>query len=471
MIFNTKNTLQKEGRYIFKGEARVFANACFNEEIFSEFWRNFCFGFSSLVTTSVEKFAFYTDGARLLPTEGRSYAICVDESGFSVNADDKSGLLLGFMTLIDRIQAIDIDGESYLAIESFELRETPLVVHRMVHFCVFPETELWELRRFLLFAAALKYSHVVLEFWGTLRYDVMQELSWSTAFEKDDIRPIIKEARSLGLEIVPMFNHWGHAAASRARHGKHVVLDQNPALQTYFSEDGWCWDFSKEKVRTLLSDIRRELIELCGDGKFFHIGCDEAYNFDISNKDSVNLVTDFINSVSEDIKSFGRRTIVWGDMFISKRDDYNPQNKYECNAPNEECAEYLRGRISRDIIIADWQYNVEYAPVETALTFKNAGFDCMLCPWDRKPQNLNSCLTTLKENGLYGLIHTTWHTLSSGTHYVTAAAVGCFGENVARPYSYFVTKTAALMRRVYPVNGDYRKSGWAKKQIDDFVYT
>lgn len=469
MIFNTKNALLKEGRYIFKGEVKALANICFGEAVFGEFWNNFCFGLSKLLLSEVEHFAFYTDGAKLLPTEGHSYAILVDENGFSVNAEDKNGLLLGFMTLLDRIKLEEIDGDSYLVIDAFELRETPLVPHRMVHFCVFPETEIWEVRRFLRFAAALKYSHVVLEFWGTLRYDVMRELSWSTAFEKDDIRPIIEEARALGLEIVPMFNHWGHAAASRVRHGKHVVLDQNPSLQSYFSEDGWCWDLSKEKVRALLSSIRRELIELCGEGEFFHIGCDEAYNFDISNKDSVDLVAGFINSVSEDMKKRGRRIIVWGDMFISKRADYNPENKYDCNAPNEECAEYIRCRIDRDIIIADWQYNVEHAPVETALTFKNAGFDCMLCPWDRSAKNVNACLTTLKENDLFGLIHTTWHTLSTGMYFVTVAAVGCFGENVARPHGTLLTKTASLMRKVSPANGEYRKAGWAKKQIDDFV--
>jgi hypothetical protein len=35
----------------------------------------------------------------------------VDESGFSINADDKNGLLLGFMSLIDKIKAVEIDGE------------------------------------------------------------------------------------------------------------------------------------------------------------------------------------------------------------------------------------------------------------------------------------------------------------------------------------------------------------------------
>ena len=30
------------------------------------------------------------------------------------------------------------------------------------------------------------------------------------------------------MEVIPMINHLGHASASRACYGRHVVLDQNP---------------------------------------------------------------------------------------------------------------------------------------------------------------------------------------------------------------------------------------------------
>ena len=60
-------------------------------------------------------------------------------------------------------------------------------------------------------------------------------------------------------------------------HGKHVVLDQDSSLQSYFSDEGWRWDIKKPKVRKLLRSIREELMELCGDSGYFHIGCDESY--------------------------------------------------------------------------------------------------------------------------------------------------------------------------------------------------
>ena len=64
-----------------------------------------------------------------------------------------------------------------------------------------------------------------------------------------------------------------------------------------------------------------------------------------------------------------------------------------------------------------------------------------------------------------GYMHTTWHTLSRGMPYVTYMGVGGF-ENIkdykgvsVRPH------TAALLRKVMPINGDYAKAGWAKFDI------
>lgn len=262
-----------------------------------------------------------------------------------------------------------------------------------------------------------------------------------------------------------MFNHWGHASAGRVMHGKHVVLDQNPALQTYFSDDGWCWDIRKPKVKELLYKIRNELCDLCGSGGYFHIGCDEAYNFELT-KENMDLLCDYINGINEEMRLQNRRVIVWGDMFLYRHSHYNPNNKYTCNAPTAESEQYMLGRLSRALIIADWQYDAKQSPVETASVFAQAGFDCLLCPWDRGADQMNSIISTVKEQKLMGVLHTTWHTLSKGTPYVTHAAVGSFEGIDACVPRRILTNTAALLRKVLPADGDYEKSGWSKIQLD-----
>ena len=112
------------------------------------------------------------------------------------------------------------------------------------------------------FLLLLQYTHIIIEFWGMLKFDCMKELSWSHGFKKEQILPLIREANDLGLEIIPMFNHWGHASASRVMHGKHVVLDQDPSLYPLFTPDGWSWNIDNPNPLALLRQVRAELYEL-----------------------------------------------------------------------------------------------------------------------------------------------------------------------------------------------------------------
>ena len=132
----------------------------------------------------------------------------------------------------------------------------------MVHLCIFPETTLLDLKKYIRLFAMLQYTHVVLEFWGSLKFDTLSALAWENAYTKNEIKEVIKEAKFLGIEPIPMFNQLGHATASRFCYGKHVVLDQNPKLQYLFTPDGWTWDINSETVFELFRQIRKELYEL-----------------------------------------------------------------------------------------------------------------------------------------------------------------------------------------------------------------
>lgn len=125
--------------------------------------------------------------------------------------------------------------------------------------------------------------------------------------------------------------------------------------------------------------------------------------------------------------------------------------------------------LSRDLIIADWQYSAPHAPVETALTLQAAGFSTLLCPWDRSDACTDAAVRTVRENHLAGILHTTWHTLSSGMPYVGRVAAGCWAPlpdgAIGAEGESFRLKTAALLRRAFPTH-DYAKTGWAEKEIE-----
>ena len=125
----------------------------------------------------------------------------------------------------------------------------------------------------------------------------------------------------------------------------------------------------------------------------------------------------------------------------------------------------MLARLDRRLILADWQYDATRYPVETALVFKKSDFDCLLCPWNKGTAQLSACLETAKRESLFGIIHTTWHTLSSGMPYVLLCALKSFGGNPPLSLLAAHGRTAALLRRVMPANKDYEKAGWSKRQV------
>lgn len=65
--------------------------------------------------------------------------------------------------------------------------------------------------------------------------------------------------------------------------------------------------------------------------------------------------------------------------------------------------------LDKEVIVADWQYNCKQTPVETVSVFRNAGFDCLACPWDRGIAQMRALLETVKSYASEGFIHTTGH--------------------------------------------------------------
>ena len=464
MIYSPDALVKKDGAFRFLGNISATANTALTKPVIAEFWNGFCFHLSTLETTETDELIFAVGDAATPITDGKAYAINVEPSGIRIAADDRKGLIMGLMTLMDRIETYETKDGIGLKIDCFELKESPAIKNRMAHFCVFPEVEVWEIQKFLRLCAALRYSHVIVEFWGMLKYDCLDSLSWPQAYTKDQIRPIFDEARDLGLELIPMFNCWGHAAACRGGYGKHVVLDQNPELQYLFTDSGWSWNIYSPKAKELLRKIRDELIDLCGEGEYFHVGCDESFCYDLKDKQIMDDVCAYINEMSAEITAKGRRAIVWGDMFLYRYPEYKSKNGYPCFCPSPESEQYMLSKLDKNIIIGNWQYYSEEAPHETTPVFVKAGLDNIICGWDRSEANIKSCMAVARKHDLVGYMHTTWHTLPDRMWYLAIAGIACFdGEGIGN----IMMKTASLLRKVYFTDGDYLRSGWMRRDVQN----
>jgi len=459
MIYHPTNYVKKDGFFVLPTTLCAEAHPVLNKPVLREIFFGHAFHLSSLDVAPTDALVFRAGSAQAPDLCDCDYAVNVEETGICITARTEKDLIRGFLLLLD---AMESDRAGEVKIPCFSCAETPRVACRMVHFCIFPDTELWEVQKFVRFAGALRYTHLIVEFWGMLRYDTLGALAWEHAFSKEELAPILKEARDLGMEIIPMFNHWGHATASRAMHGKHVVLDNDPSLAYLFSPDGWRWAIEREEVRTLLRAVRKELIELCGKGSYFHIGCDEAYGFTFT-EENMRTMCDYFSALADELESEGRRTLIWGDMFLYKHPHYHEETRYDANAPTAEAEKFMLSLLDRRLIVADWQYNVNAYPVETSLLFQSEGFKVITCPWE-KTRDVEHCVKTVIDHDLHGIMHTTWHTLSAHYPQVMRTALLSIEGEYRSPNSLH-TLTAALLRKVYFTNGDYRRSGWAKQEI------
>lgn len=403
------------------------------------------------------------------------YEILADERGILLTAVNADALVNGFTTLVQLICPVNLDeGREEFCITGVKITDKPALGFRSVHLCIFPDSALSTLEKAIHMAGFMKFTHVVLEFWGVLQYKAMPELAWKDrSFTKAEIRTLVDLAHSYGMEVIPMTNHFGHAPQSRGGYGRHTILNANPRHALLFEPDGWTWCLSNPDTYKLLSDMRAELIELCGDGSYFHLGFDEAYSFATCNKCRkrvpAELLAEYINRLTEDLAVYGRRPIIWHDELI-RRSDFNGEipDVIVANGQSHNTDAAL-ALLDRRVIIADWQYEYRHTGKgghinPTASYFQYMGFDTILCPWDDL-RNVQALCEDALLLSAYGVMLTTWHHLLP--YLPKFLNVGEYAWRADGSYTNVPsTEAAAVLRTVYPTNGDYVSSGWNAFEVD-----
>ena len=406
------------------------------------------------------------------------YVINVTENGVFIGGTDYNATIRGYVTFLEMIFAY---GKSDYRVKCGEIQGNPPVKFRCVHLCLFPEFTLENIRKLVRFCGISKYTHIILETWGSIKLDTLKELSWPQGHSKADIKELIDEAKLLGMKVIPFFQHLGHASLSRLGYsGKHVVLDQNPELEyMYYPESyGWVWNFKDPDIRKFLKDVREELMDLFSDSDYFHLGCDESgIKFD------TDELASYLNEVNADLKAKGKRAIIWGDMLLShdffpdEKEIQNPLTKefewtkYDCNS-SVEYANSLLNKLDKDILIADWQYNTISQNWATARLLKEKGFEVICCPWNLADENLNGSISTITENNLYGLMETTWNTPLTGRGLGSMMYLGlkASGDHSFKRFDghvgYIVERTHTTFRKISGKFESYDKCGWHATQVE-----
>lgn len=431
-------------------------------------WHRFSCDACTLNVLPVEDVCHFTIGDTTCDlADADRYAIHVDGAGVCVKAHDGAGLLDGVKTLVQLICPDCLEkGKEAFYISAVDVHDAPAVSFRAVHLCIFPGSTMTSLEQAIHEAGFFKMTHVILEFWGVYPYRCLPELHWDERhFTRVEIKRLITLARSYGMEVIPMVNHFGHATQSRSCNGRHVVLNKNPRLTKLFEPDGWTWCLSNPDTYKLLGEMRAELMELCGDGHYFHLGFDEAYSFATCDKCRKRvpheLLAEYLNRLTEDVCATGRRPIIWHDELI-RRSDFG-EGPIVANGQNHDTEKAL-DLLDRRIIMADWQYDYKNGFNPTTKYFMDKGFDTVVCPWDNG-ENVRSLCADAKKLGAYGVLYTTWHHLPA---FLRQAAYwsNCSWIEDERVPGIPDTEAACLLRRLYDTEGQFVPSGWRTCEVE-----
>ena len=225
----------------------------------------------------------------------------------------------------------------------------PLMAEKLIFHLDFNTVQMRHetISRILREVSSLGYNAILWEIEDKVRWESV-EVAHPEAFTKEEFRAILAEAKSLGLEPIPLLQTFGHAEYVLQR-PKYVHLRELPE-----KEDCYC--VSKPEVRDLQKRLIHEYLDLFGkDVKWFHLGGDEARQFAkcpvCSKRRPMELYAEHLLDVSSELRANGVHPGIWCDMMLGK--------DYIADA----------ALIPKDFIVWHWDYRVgtgEWLPPWTA---------------------------------------------------------------------------------------------------------
>ena len=473
-----------DGQFAFGREVTFKISKDFAREDSLEFlkqmWKNFTFGSCKLNFVKTDRRGDFlwkigNPAVKELNPE-MSYGVYTDENGIAIKGDSDLSLIHGFYTLLQIIDPVNLKmGEECFSVNCGYIEDAPGIGFRCMHLSVKQGMTLTELRKYIRFAGFMKFSHIILEYYGLLRFDCLPEISWPNAYTKEEIKPLIDEARIMGMEVIPMFNTLGHASMGELMDCKHVILDQNPRLALLFEPTGWSFCLSNPETRNLIRAASEEVIEISGPGSYFHMGLDESLDFATCNicshKNKGDLLSQFVNDTAREMRSKGRRTMIWGDMLLEKKKfdpneaGYNGEKHfYVANGTEEMPTHEALEKIDKDVIIVDWQYYTNDKENKTAKYISSLGYDVVPASWNRFA-NMQLLAENAGANNYFGYMSTSWRSEKNNADLILYSGdVAWQGKDAGKITSFRLEQrfhsAGNLQRKLFPRCVTYETAGW-----------
>jgi len=259
------------------------------------------------------------------------------------------------------------------------------------------------LKRIAREAAELGVNTLIVEWEASFPFDRHAVISGPLAYTRDELREFLRECSSLGLEVIPLQQCFGHVECI-LRHERYADLRE--------SENDLCQvcPSKSEKAVAVFSDIFREVVAM-HESPYFHIGGDETYLLgdctlcrkQVEIRGKSGLYVGYLKQLAEEVIRLGKKPMLWVDMLL----------KYP-----EAVSE-----MPRECVFVDWNYGwpldrfgnfslLSSLPFEFwgAVAMRSAPDNHSSHAWVSHLENLTQYIPVAKEMNFQGIIMTSWAT-------------------------------------------------------------
>lgn len=253
----------------------------------------------------------------------------------------------------------------------------------------------------------LGMNAIIVEWEGTFPFTENLILRNRHAFSEEEVSDFISYCASLGVEVIPLQNCFGHAEYI-LRHDRYAALKEDR------KDCSQVCPLEYDEAGTVFSSIFAEIARM-HISDYIHIGCDETRLLGhcrecgeyVREKGISSLYVEYVSRMCRIVTALGKTPVIWADIIL----------KYP------EALELLPD----DVIIADWNYGWKpdyFGSMESiedsghviwgAASMRSHPDNLYLVQWRKHLENIFTYTAYAADHGFQGIINTSWST--SGTY-------------------------------------------------------
>ncbi|MHA1798207.1 MAG: family 20 glycosylhydrolase, partial [Candidatus Helarchaeota archaeon] len=316
--------------------------------------------------------------------EDEHYDLIFRDNSIIINASTDNGIFYGVNTFVQLIKKIN----NRLIIPKVDISDYPSYKIRAIADQLsrnqIPTIE--NLKKTIKFVSKYKLNYYFLYIEDAYNFEKYPDIGKARGgYNKEELKEIQNYAKRYFVEIVPIFNSFGHVDnILMTNHPKYADLGEFPGSA--------CFDITNPKQRKFILELYDELCSTF-ESPLFHLGLDETFDFGKYNSKNVikkegagKVLLDYYNYLIDAVKARGKTEVMfYHDNLLHEKKllndlpkdsiifywDYWPEKFFGLLAKNKyKKAKKIRDKGYRIILsptLYDWTRNYP----DTRLTIKN----------------------------------------------------------------------------------------------------